>query len=119
MLWLLIHGLNERLRRSFTVPGLGAGTKSEWRGLARAPDLPRLPRTSWVNDEAEAQTFPTKQACRPARWSTSAKKSENVTITVYEYGEGQFQERSVARPEDVALTAEPTVAGSTSGVFIR
>jgi magnesium transporter len=37
------------------------------------------------------------------------KKSEAVTITVYEYGEGQFQERSVAKPDEVALTAEPTV----------
>ncbi len=37
------------------------------------------------------------------------KKSESVKITVYEYGEGQFQERTVARPDEVVTTGEPTV----------
>ena len=37
------------------------------------------------------------------------KKSDTVTISVYEYGEGQFQERTVAKPEEVMSTTEPTV----------
>ncbi len=37
------------------------------------------------------------------------KKTESVSISVYEYGEGQFQERSVAKPEEVSLIGEPTV----------
>ena len=37
------------------------------------------------------------------------KKSETVTISVYEYGEGQFQERTVSKPDEIAMTGEPTV----------